>query len=306
MPPTAPQVLRPRCGPATLKARPWAGHRLAKLYGRDAAIGESWEFSTVTDSESLTDLGPLGDALGRPLPFLAKLLDTRAPLSIQVHPADDPATGRRGKEETWIVLDADADAVVLAGIRADVNRDTFERAARAAAERVDAGDRLVACLASTKVTAGTVILVPAGTVHAVGGGIFLAEIQQASDCTYRLFDHGRGRPLHLAEALAATKIRAVPQIWQPGDVPRRLSGRHLDIDVLGPGRHKLARLGSDTLMVPTIGTCRLAGADSGETETLRSAQLRLCTRGPITIDVDRGGLVVLGSLPRPFRPTPSD
>ena len=180
-----------------------------------ARIGESWEFSTLPGSESRVGDRPLAAALGRPLPFLAKLIDTALPLSVQVHPGDDPTTGAPGKEEAWVVLAADPDARVWAGLAPTCSPAEFRRA-------VAAGEPLLHLLRTIPVVAGSVLLIPARTVHAIGGGILLAEIQQPSDCTFRFHDHGSERPIQPREALAAVDLDQQAFVPRMLGMPRRI------------------------------------------------------------------------------------
>jgi hypothetical protein len=255
-------LIRPEPGPTTLKRVPWGGRRLAALRGRgepptttaagpndELPIGESWEFSTLAGSESRTQGRALSEVLGGPLPFLAKLIDTAAPLSIQVHPEDDPVSGRLGKEEAWIVLDAEPGASVLAGAADGVRDDDLARAMEEAIARPERGAVLLEALRKIPVERGMVILVPAGTVHSIGAGILLAEIQQPTDCTHRLFDYGSDRPIHPEAARAAWRIDAQPRIWRPGEPSGSLQGRHLTLHVQTPGEATLseAMLGEEAL-----------------------------------------------------------
>jgi mannose-6-phosphate isomerase len=134
-------------------------------------------------------------ALGK-FPLLIKLLDANRWLSVQVHPKDDYALrheGEFGKTEMWVVLHAEPGAELIYGFRRGVTRDAY--AAVLGTER-SADD-----LHRVAVQAGDVIFVPAGAIHALGPGIIVAEIQQNSDTTYRIYDWGRPRPLHLEQAL---------------------------------------------------------------------------------------------------------
>ncbi|WP_096330680.1 type I phosphomannose isomerase catalytic subunit [Nannocystis exedens] len=298
MPAAVPALLSPELAPETIQETRWGGHRLARLLeGRAHAqlggrsIGELWQFSTLPGHESLALGGRrLGDVLGGPLPFLAKLIDTALPLSVQVHPDDRPDPARPGallpgKEEAWIVLDADPGARLWAGVRPGVSRDDLARAA-------EDGD-IVACLEEHVVTPGLVVLVPAGTVHAIGAGILLAEIQQPSDCTYRLYDYGSGRPLHVEAALATLDVAARPQLWRPGDATPHLRGAHVELELLGPGDHA-REIGEPTLIVGARGTAT-ARADDRK-EVLREAHLLLAVRGPLALHVPDDGLVALGRV----------
>lgn len=129
--------------------------------------------------------------------LLLKLLFTQEVLSIQVHPGDDYAQAMglpHGKTEAWSVLSADADAMVGVGLKSTLS-PTQLRAAIADGSIAD-------LLAWRRVFKGDVIAVPAGTIHAIGPGLVLAEIQQRSDTTFRIFDHGRARELHIEQGIA--------------------------------------------------------------------------------------------------------
>ncbi|MFO7545987.1 MAG: type I phosphomannose isomerase catalytic subunit [Trueperaceae bacterium] len=157
---------------------------------------------------------------GARMPLLAKLLDAAADLSVQVHPDDayalahERASGHLGKSEAWYVLDAAPGAAVLWGFRRDVTADEVREAVRKG--------MLPALMHRIEVRRGDVVVNPAGTVHAILAGVVAFEIQQASDLTYRLYDHGRvgadGRPraLHLDKALAVAHLEgALPNLPRP-------------------------------------------------------------------------------------------
>jgi hypothetical protein len=281
-------LLRPEPGPSTLKITRWGGRRLAALRGAgaDATVGESWEFSTLDGHESRALGRPLSAVLGAPLPFLAKLLDTASPLSVQVHP-DDTADAP-GKEEAWVVLAADPDAHVWAGVRPGVTRKQFSDA-------LTDGARCLDLLLCHRVTPGAVLLVPARTIHAIGGGILLAEIQQPTDCTLRLHDHGSDRPIQPAEALAAADLA---QQSPPSGDPSNLAPHRAPRSPRRP-RDPRPRSPTDrdasvpTLLVPACGPVRVgAGADD---ERLEPGQLRLAI-GPLRIDVPADALCILGTV----------
>jgi mannose-6-phosphate isomerase len=151
---------------------------------------------------------PFGDTGGRrvgeirfegpgDLPLLAKYIFTSDRLSVQVHPDDSAARARglpRGKSECWYILDAEPGAVLGLGLKRETTRETL----RAAAE----DGSIEALMDWVPVAAGDFYFVPAGTVHAIGAGIALLEFQQASDVTYRLYDYGRPRALHLDDGVA--------------------------------------------------------------------------------------------------------
>ena len=135
------------------------------------------------------------------LPLLFKFLFTTERLSVQVHPDDDYA-GRhensRGKTEMWRILRADSGAEIALGFKQELTRERATEAARSG--------EIVDLLQWVPVRAGETYFVPAGTVHAIGAGVALCEIQQQSDVTYRLFDYGRPRELHLEKGFAVARL----------------------------------------------------------------------------------------------------
>jgi mannose-6-phosphate isomerase len=142
------------------------------------------------------------------LPLLVKFLFTTEPLSIQVHPDDTYARAHHnsaGKTEMWHVLGAPASAKIAAGFRKTVTPERV-RAAALSLQPDEIGEMLEWFDAAP----GDTFLIPAGVVHAIGAGLVLCEIQQPSDVTYRIYDYGRGRELHLDHALAVAKFGAHP------------------------------------------------------------------------------------------------
>jgi mannose-6-phosphate isomerase len=206
----------------------WGGRRFETMLGRTLPPGEdyaeSWELVDRGTDQSVVAAGPLAgmtlgelvakqgsDLLGRrpppqAFPLLFKFLDASRDLSVQVHPDDERAaklgTADLGKTEAWYVIDAAAGSRVYAGLKAGCSRDDFAAALRAG--------RCDDVLHSFEARAGDCIFIPAGTLHAIGAGLMVAEIQQSSDVTYRLYDwnrvgpDGRSRPLHVEAGLEAT------------------------------------------------------------------------------------------------------
>ncbi len=283
-----PQLLRPEPGPTTLKVTRWGGTRLGQLRGgaelRDAAVGESWEFSTLPGHESHAGGERLDALLGAPLPFLAKLIDTALPLSVQVHPGDEGEVP--GKEEAWVVLAADPGAQVWAGLAADCDPAEFRRA-------VAAGEPLLGHLRAISVVVGTVILIPARTVHAIGGGILLAEIQQPTDRTFRFHDHGSERPIQPQEALAVVDLASAAHVWQPDEPPTTLTGEHITLDILGAGTHHRDDP-SPSLIVPVRGRGD-ACTDTME-QQLEPAELLLARPGKWWLELAPSALCVVGRV----------
>lgn len=177
---------------------------------------ESWVLSGVPGSESVVSEGPalgrtLTDVYGPGFPLLIKFIDARKDLSIQVHPGEELAQKRHschGKTEMWYVIRASEDAKLISGFSKKIDPQQYED--------LVCRDEIVSVLASHSVHAGDVFFLPAGRVHAIGAGCYLAEIQQTSDITYRIYDYGRpgldGRPrqLHTKEARDAIDYGVYP------------------------------------------------------------------------------------------------
>jgi mannose-6-phosphate isomerase len=220
----------------SLKDAIWGGFRLFERYrkGSGERLAESWELSTHADGHSrLSDGRTLQDRLAREpwlaggsahqdgtIPILAKLIDARLPLSVQVHPDDDGARRHgelSGKTECWYILDADPDAWIYHGLRKSLTRMELEQHVREGT--------IESVLRKVPVHAGDVFFIPAGTLHALGGGILCFELQQSSNVTYRVFDYdrrdhaGMPRMLHLQEALDVATLtptpREIPGLGQP-------------------------------------------------------------------------------------------
>lgn len=172
--------------PVKMVEKPWGRAVLPDVFEQNEShalqkIGEVW----FEPSEDLSEL-------------LVKYIFTSEKLSVQVHPSDAQTMaqgiGRQGKEECWLVLDAEPDARLGIGFSSPVDATTLEHAAR--------NGSIETMLTWHRVVPGDFFYIPANTVHAIGAGISLIEIQQNSDITYRLYDYGRPRALHLAEGLA--------------------------------------------------------------------------------------------------------
>ena len=207
----------------------WGGRRLRPYKGLEAnnePIGESWEVSAVPSSTSIVSNGewsgqPLTEVIasdpqawlgksvaekyGNQLPLLVKFIDAEKDLSIQVHPNDEMAMrchGKMGKTEMWYVIDVRPGSFLYAGFEKQITPDEYR-------QRVEEGT-IMEVLAKHSVKPGDVFFLPAGRVHAICGGILLAEVQQSSDVTYRIFDYNRpgmdGKPRELHTALAAEAL----------------------------------------------------------------------------------------------------
>ena len=205
-------------------AKVWGGHNLEKLLGKsfaeDALIGETWEAwgGCIIENGALTGLelrdliardprGILGaNAPDTRFPLLFKFIDAQDELSVQVHPDDAQAQAMEnypfGKTEAWYIIHAEPNAALIHGFKNDVDTKSIRG--------LLAEDKLQNVLCHVPVTSGDVVFVPAGTVHAITRGIVLAEIQENSDITYRLYDWGRvgkGRDLHVEKSLHVANLK---------------------------------------------------------------------------------------------------
>ena len=218
-----------------LKEIIWGGSDILPYKGIPAdsrKIGESWELSHVSDNFSVVANGNLegknidelikeyGASLlgkkvieqsGDTFPLLIKFIDARDNLSIQVHPDDTLAKTRHnslGKTEMWYVVKATPDAILYSGFTQQINADEYVK-------RVE-DDSIMDVLKCYNVKAGDVFFLPAGRVHAIGSGCFIAEIQQTSNITYRIYDYnrkdsdGNGRELHTEQAKDAIDYKLYP------------------------------------------------------------------------------------------------
>lgn len=292
-----------------LRRTVWGGRRLGERFGKDlppdGPVGESFEVSALPGAESVVRSGPLagrgladlaeefGEALvgapvrdrfGGQFPLLIKLVDAADDLSIQVHPDDGYARreglGAFGKTEAWYVLDSGGARIVL-GLHEGVDRRGLERAL--------AENRAEEAVRYRPVEDADVVLLPAGTVHALCGGVMVYEVQQASDLTFRLHDYGRpgldGRPreLHLERALevidfeaAAPEPRPAPSPGPEGEVLVEADSFRLTLFGGGP-----RFLGSEVFCAVTVvagaarlGDVSLAAGDSALIPANRQVAVR--------------------------------
>lgn len=277
--------LRPLFPVPRLVERPWGGTAL-RAWGRACAdgsrIGESWELGQVADCDSPLEGSEFptlsaavswdgGNWLGvesEGFPLLIKLIDARETLSIQVHPSQD-GPGHRAKNECWAVLGAPPGAFLYAGTEVDLSPDEL-------VERVGAGD--LSPLRKLPVQVGDVVMVPAGAIHAITAGLVLAEVQQSSDTTYRLYDWGRagldGKPreLHLEAARACVDPHPNPGL-KPLPAP------------VDSGRELLCA-------TPWFALARLRPGNGERMETRDRFKILMVLEGPVDL-VWQGGRKVL-------------
>lgn len=225
----------------------WGGTRLRDEYGKRSdkeKIAESWELSCHKDGQSVIANGEYtGKALNEYIerygkgvlgknaekfeyfPILIKLIDAKDNLSVQVHPENEYALrveGEYGKTEMWYIVDCDEGAELLYGFKKEITREEFARRIRE--------NTLLEVTNNVPVHKGDVFFIEAGTLHAIGKGILIAEIQQNSNTTYRIYDYGRvgadGKPreLHIEKACEVTKLIPPTRPTKPMGEPVQKDG----------------------------------------------------------------------------------
>lgn len=240
--------LKPSC-----KDYLWGGHRLVEEYGKEYdgnVLAETWELSCHPDGPSVIMNGSYAgktlqqyiDAEGKAVlgshcrrfkdfPILTKFIDAKDNLSIQVHPNNQYALkneGQYGKTEMWYVMDAGEEAFLYYGFKKEISKEEF-------AQRIKE-DTLLAVLNAVSVQKGDVLFIESGTIHAIGKDILIAEIQQNSNVTYRVYDYGRvgkdgkKRDLHIEKALAVTN--RVPIVRDKSSYPHVADCDYFTVDKL--------------------------------------------------------------------------
>lgn len=250
--------LRPSC-----KDYLWGGHRLVDEYGKEyegEILAETWELSCHPDGPSTIVNGAYAgktleeyieeagkEVLGkncrrfRDFPILIKFIDAKQNLSIQVHPDNRYALkneGQYGKTEMWYVMDAGKDAFLYYGFKKEISKEEFAR-------RIQE-DTLLEVLNAVPVQKGDVLFIESGTIHAIGEDILIAEIQQNSNVTYRVYDYGRvgkdgkKRDLHIEKALAVTN--RVPLIKSKSSYPHVADCDYFTVDKLNLDGQMMRRM----------------------------------------------------------------
>lgn len=317
--------------------RVWGGNRTQALFGKPIppgkVIGETWELSDRQEAQSVIESGHhegrtirdvfenhpelLGPALAKTakqFPLLVKYIDAGTALSVQVHPDDAGAKAYndRGKSECWVVIHAEAGARITRGLKRGTTREQYQRAVRE--------DRVEDVLHSFTPKVGDVVALPAGMVHAIGAGLLVAEIQQSSDVTFRIYDYkrkgldGKPRALHIEEALSAIKFDGDFNSFE-GDMTSNtvaplsretvngvtleslLLGRYFSLDRLtftAGSRMKLL----ESLQMPRV-LMAIAGAGTIAGHPIKAGQTALLPANLSAINLEAGtsGLTLLIAMP---------
>ena len=313
----------------------WGGRRLAEVL--DKPIGneiaaESWEVVDHQDDQSIVRFGELAgsslrqliadsgeDLLGKPLldrisspdlpehlqkrfPLLLKFLDANRHLSVQVHPDDqfgatlDPPD--LGKTEAWYVMHADPGAKIYAGLKKGVTQASFQQAIEL--------NEIESTLHSFEPKQGDCVFIRAGTIHAIGEGLLIAEIQQASNTTFRVYDWGRvdtdgqPRPLHIDQAIAATNFElgpVAPETTTPTDDPNWKSIVSCEKFQMSQGKlTQPSQVGGDgrfRILAVTDGAVSIAGDPSSLAMNLGNTVLLPACLGPTQVTPGPNGVDLL-------------
>ncbi|MEM6366627.1 MAG: type I phosphomannose isomerase catalytic subunit [Planctomycetota bacterium] len=265
-----------------------AGQTLAQLVSADRKCGRKWLMGETSDASSF--------------PLLLKYLDCNRVLSVQVHP--DDAYGAKmtvpdlGKTEAWYVVDAEPDSLVYAGLK-----DGVDQAMLADAMAAGQTDSVLHCFVAT---AGDCVFIPAGTVHALGAGLVIAEIQQSSNTTFRLFDwnrvnaQGESRPLHIEQSLAVTDYTSGPV--RPGKSDRQRAGWQslvrcdkFCLSVIETGQAKIGGDGQFHLLTVPRGSVMLDTPDQNQTITAGGTVMLPASMPECEVTVQPGGAMLASS-----------
>lgn len=218
-----------------LKDYIWGGNKLKKDFDiatDNEIVAEAWELSTHKDGNSIVQNGEFaGKTLSETLklwgldehcPVLIKLIDAKNNLSVQVHPNDEYALkveNSKGKTEMWYIVDCEPDSKLVYGFKNDITKEEFR-------QRIE-NNTIMDVLNDVPVKKGDVFFIEAGTIHAIGSGIIIAEIQQNSNITYRVYDYGRlgtdGKPrdLHIDKAIEVTNCNTIKNNTNTNDIVKK-------------------------------------------------------------------------------------
>lgn len=300
-----------------LKSMLWGGDKIIPYKGVESdktSVGESWEISGVKENESVVAEGPdagmklpeliardkgalVGQSnyerFGKEFPLLIKFIDARQDLSIQVHPNDKLAWERhqsKGKTEMWYVVDADPGSSLRSGFAKQVTPDEYEQSI--------ADNTITDLLQEYDIHAGDVFFLPAGRIHSIGAGAFIAEIQQTSNITYRIYDfnrcddNGNPRELHTELSKAAIDYTVLPDYRTyyetKENAPTQLAScRYFTTQLYKltkEQRMDIATLDSFVILICTKGNGTVTD-DSGNSITIRQGESILVPATAKTLDI---------------------
>lgn len=294
----------------------WGGTKLREQFGKVSnldRLAESWELSCHKDGQSIIADGKYKgwtlsaylaenpNALGKNcgkfdyFPVLIKLIDARDNLSVQVHPDNDYAQrveGEYGKTEMWYIVDCDENASLIYGFKESISKEDFRRAIEE--------NTLLDKVNTVPVKKGNVFFIKSGTLHAIGKGILIAEIQQNSNTTYRVYDYGRvgndGKPreLHIEKALDVTDLNpAKPyQLRKPLELDGRTVQLLADCDYFTVSRQDVKT--NTKIIVNENSFCHILVIDGEASLSAEDGEILLKKGSSIFIPADSGEYIING------------
>ncbi|MFG1481284.1 class I mannose-6-phosphate isomerase [Halobacteriovorax sp. HFRX-2_2] len=282
----------------------WGGEKLKKYKDPegsfDGPLGETWEVSTLENGLSLCENGQsLEEVLeGKILTYLIKFIDTSKNLSIQVHPDNEYAhihEDALGKDECWYILDAEDDAGIYLGLKEGVTKDRLQ-------EAIESGENVNELLNFINVQKGDFFNIPAGSIHAIGEGVTLVEVQQNSGVTYRVWDwnrmglDGKPRELHVKKAMDVINFKPSAnelEHFQYKNLEKSgllTSNNYFNarVKVLGAGDESVLSLNGISSIVVLEGTCEIDDTEIKEYESavvkdIESAILKATTDSKVLV-----------------------
>lgn len=282
----------------------WGGEKLKKYKDPegsfDGPLGETWEVSTLENGLSLCENGQsLEEVLeGKVLTYLIKFIDTSKNLSIQVHPDNEYAhihEDALGKDECWYILDAEDDAGIYLGLKEGVTKDRLQ-------EAIESGENVNELLNFINVQKGDFFNIPAGSIHAIGEGVTLVEVQQNSGVTYRVWDwnrmglDGKPRELHVKKAMDVINFKPSSnelEHFQYKNLEKSgllTSNNYFNarVKVLGAGDESVLSLNGISSIVVLEGTCEIDDTEIKEYESavvkdIESAILKATTDSKVLV-----------------------
>ncbi len=282
----------------------WGGEKLKKYKDPegsfDGPLGETWEVSTLENGLSLCENGQsLEEVLeGKVLTYLIKFIDTSKNLSIQVHPDNEYAhihEDALGKDECWYILDAEDDAGIYLGLKEGVTKDRLQ-------EAIESGKNVNELLNFINVQKGDFFNIPAGSIHAIGEGVTLVEVQQNSGVTYRVWDwnrmglDGKPRELHVKKAMDVINFKPSAnelEHFQYKNLEKSgllTSNNYFNarVKVLGAGDESVLSLNGISSIVVLEGTCEIDDTEIKEYESavvkdIESAILKATTDSKVLV-----------------------
>lgn len=305
-----------------LSPKIWGGESLSKQFAKtnnatEQLIGESWEISAHPDGEAIIEngsysgnslaqlvsdhpevLGSYPNQLGY-FPVLTKFIDANEALSIQVHPEDEYANTHdndNGKTEMWYIIDAKPDSYIYLGPKEDLNKEQITRALK--------DGTFEHLLQAYPVTPGDCYYVSAGTIHAIGAGVLVYEVQQSSNITYRLYDYNRPdsdgnlRELHIEKSLDVLDYEPVDQQYvsltkdRKADDEKLFHGKYFQTDIINNNGERNLRVGEESFLGLTLISGTATANRVNDSLELQAGQTIFVPAGPEELKITGTGKAI--------------